>query len=100
MSPLVSREQVERVVRSILLKEVGAATRPGGNGNGNGAVVAYRPNVVANISARHCHLTQADVNALFGEGYQLTAMKTLYQATDFAANETVAVVGPRQRMIP
>ncbi len=27
-------------------------------------------------------------------------MKRLYQATDFAANETVAVVGPRQRMIP
>ena len=27
-------------------------------------------------------------------------MKRLYQDTDFAANETVAVVGPRQRMIP
>jgi propanediol utilization protein len=27
-------------------------------------------------------------------------MKTLYQSTDFAANESVAVVGPRQRMIP
>ena len=33
-------------------------------------------------------------------GYQLTPMKRLYQDTDFAANETVAVVGPRQRMIP
>src|SRR5262249_29721861 len=61
---------------------------------------AYRPNLVANISARHCHLTQEDVNVLFGEGYQLTAMKALYQATDFASNETVAIVGPRQRMIP
>ena len=28
-------------------------------------------NVVANISARHCHLTQADVEVLFGPGYQL-----------------------------
>ena len=27
-------------------------------------------------------------------------MRRLYQDTDFAANETVAVVGPRQRMIP
>ena len=53
-----------------------------------------------NISARHCHLTQADVDVLFGPGYQLTAMRRLYQDTDFAANETVAVVGPRQRMIP
>jgi propanediol utilization protein len=56
--------------------------------------------VIVNISARHCHLTQADVDVLFGQGYQLTPMKRLYQDTDFAANETVAVVGPRQRMIP
>src|SRR5581483_10146098 len=31
---------------------------------------------------------------------RLTPLKMLYQATDFASNETVAVVGPRQRMIP
>ena len=53
-----------------------------------------------NISARHAHLTQADVDVLFGQGYQLTQMKRLYQDTDFASNETIAVVGPRQRMIP
>ena len=28
---------------------------------------------------RHCHLTQEDVDVLFGAGYQLTPMKTLYQ---------------------
>ena len=61
---------------------------------------AHRPNLVVNISARHCHLTQEHVDILFGPGYQLTELKRLYQATDFAANETVAVVGPRQRMIP
>src|SRR6185437_12873878 len=33
-------------------------------------------------------------------GARLTPLKKLYQSTDFAANETVAVVGPRQRMIP
>ena len=58
------------------------------------------PRVIVNISARHCHLTQADVDVLFGMGYQLSPLKRLYQDTDFAANETVAVVGPRQRMIP
>jgi propanediol utilization protein len=56
--------------------------------------------LVVHISARHCHLTQEDVYVLFGTGYQLTTMRRLYQETDFAANETVAVVGPRQRMIP
>ena len=93
MNTVVSRGQVEDLVRSILRQQLnGAAAKS------NGA--AYKPNVVANISARHCHLTQGDVDVLFGKGYQLTPMKTLFQSTDFAANETVAVVGPRQRMIP
>jgi propanediol utilization protein len=74
------------MVRSILEQQIGS----------NG----HKPNLVVNISARHAHLTQADVDALFGTGYQLTQMKRLYQDTDFAANETIAVVGPRQKMIP
>lgn len=99
MSTVVSRDQVEHLVRSILRQHLGGSAPAQGNGRA-AAAAPYRPKVVANISARHCHLTQADVDVLFGPGYQLTPMKTLYQATDFAANETVAVVGPRQRMIP
>jgi putative phosphotransacetylase len=96
MSTAVSRDRVEQLVRSIIRQQIGDRATGPRPSNGDG----YRPHVVANISARHCHLTQADVDVLLGAGYQLTAMKTLYQATDFAANETVAVVGPRQRMIP
>jgi propanediol utilization protein len=90
----VKRDQIEQMVRAILRRQLAGGQASAANGT------AYKPHVVANISARHCHLTQADVNVLFGEGAQLTPMKSLYQATDFAANETVAVVGPRQRMIP
>ncbi|MBV8233154.1 MAG: transcriptional regulator, partial [Planctomycetaceae bacterium] len=91
-----SRVQVEQLVRSILRRQLGE----GAAAVADGEAVARRPHLVANISARHCHLAQADVDVLFGDGYQLTPMKTLYQSTEFAANETVAVVGPRQRMIP
>jgi propanediol utilization protein len=93
-----SREHVEMIVRSIIQKQMASAN--GHAANGQVARPAVEPKVVVNISARHCHLTQADVDILFGPGYQLTEMKRLYQATDFASNETVAVVGPRQRMIP
>jgi propanediol utilization protein len=96
MSTLVSRDQVESLVRSILLKQMGVPP----SGNGHVSAPSYKPKLVVNISARHCHLTQADVDVLFGNGYRLTPMRRLYQDTDFAANETVAVVGPRQRMIP
>src|SRR5580658_5560743 len=91
-----SRSQVESVVRSILRKHATAD----GAVNGRAHAVAAAPKLVVNISARHCHLTQADVDILFGPGYQLTVMRRLYQDTDFASNETIAVVGPRQRMIP
>ena len=93
LATLPDRAAIERLVRSILEQKVGANGKPTGDGG-------YRPNLVVNISARHAHLKQEDVDVLFGEGYKLTPMKTLYQATDFASNETIAVVGPRQRMIP
>src|SRR5579875_393909 len=93
-----TREQVEDLVRAILRERLGDGIGP--SANGQAASVGYRPNLVVNISARHCHLTQADLEVLFGPGYRLTEMRRLYQATDFASNETVAVVGPRQRMIP
>jgi propanediol utilization protein len=86
----IDRAQIERMVRQTLAGLTNGAPRTAG----------YTPNLVVNISARHCHLTQADVDILFGKGYQLTELKRLYQSTDFAANETVAVVGPRQRIIP
>lgn len=47
------------------------------------------------VSARHIHLSQADIQILFGEGYELTPMKDLSQPGQFAAAETVAVEGPR-----
>ena len=91
-----TRDQIESLVRSIILKSVGGRAPAPTGGSGQ----AGPPKVVVNISARHCHLTQEDVDVLFGKGHQLTPMKRLYQDTDFAAEETVAVVGPRQRMIP
>ncbi len=62
--------------------------------------VAEAPNpLVVNVSARHCHLTQDAVDALFGKGYQLRPLKWLYQEGQFAAHESVTLIGPRSRVI-
>lgn len=50
------------------------------------------------VSARHVHLTQADVEALFGAGYQLTKKKEL-MGGQFASNEQVTIVGLKLRAI-
>ena len=61
---------------------------------------AAAPNpLVVNISARHCHLTQAAVEALFGKGHQLQTFKWLYQEGQFAAKEMLTLIGPRSRVI-
>ena len=61
---------------------------------------ASAPNpLLVNVSARHCHLTQEAVEALFGPGHKLGVFKWLYQDGQFAAKETLTLVGPRSRVI-
>ena len=55
--------------------------------------------LVVNISARHCHLTPEAVESLFGKGHKLTVHKWLYMDGQFAAKETVTLIGPRSRVI-
>ncbi|MFF2482570.1 phosphate propanoyltransferase [Paenibacillus sp. NPDC058071] len=47
------------------------------------------------VSARHIHLSAEHVAILFGEGYELTEFKPLSQPGQYAANETVEVIGPK-----
>jgi len=45
--------------------------------------------ILIEVSARHCHLSQKDLDKLFGKNYQLKLMKDLSQRGQFAAQETV-----------
>jgi len=47
------------------------------------------------VSARHMHLSQKDVEKLFGKGHQLTHLRDLIQTEGWATEERVEVVGPR-----
>lgn len=62
--------------------------------------MAVAPNpLVVNVSARHCHLTPEAVETLFGKGHKLEVHKWLYQDGQFAAKETLTLIGPRSRVI-
>ncbi|MGL4594529.1 MAG: phosphate propanoyltransferase [Thermoguttaceae bacterium] len=84
----LERSDIEAIVRSVVQNRF----RPF-------AAAVLKPKLVVSISARHLHLTDADVRTLFGKE-SLTKMKDLYQDGFFAAEETVMVVGPRRRMLP
>lgn len=82
----IDRSAVERIVREIVLKQLGKA--------------GVKPELVVSISARHVHVTDEDCERLFGPGHKLTPAKDLYQDGYYAAEETVMLVGPRRRMLP
>lgn len=53
---------------------------------------------IVETSARHVHLTQEDLETLFGAGYELTKKKDLSQPGQFACEERVTIVGGKKEM--
>jgi putative phosphotransacetylase len=47
------------------------------------------------VSNRHVHLSQRELEILFGRGYQLNPFKLLSQPRQYAASEKVDLIGPR-----
>jgi putative phosphotransacetylase len=84
----VSRELVEQIVREVVRSRLGDL--------GGGA----SSRLVVQASSRHMHVSREQLDVLFGEGYELTPDRPLYQEGNYAAKETVTLVGPRSRTIP
>lgn len=105
-SPSMDRSQVEQLVRQVLRDRLAGAS--------GASPVLHRPQqhhggpnpLVVNVSARHVHVTDADLEVLFGPGARLTKLKDLYQQGEFASEQAVNIIAPgapgspRNRMIP
>ena len=87
----LDRKQIEALVRRAVYDRLPDAQL---------AQAPPAPRLVVNMSARHVHLNQKALNALFGAGAELTVQKALYQEGAFAAEQTVSVFGPRKQVIP
>lgn len=53
-------------------------------------------NVNVEVSARHVHLSQEDIEKLFGKGYELKVKKDI--AGGFVAEERVTLTGPKRTL--
>jgi putative phosphotransacetylase len=100
----LNRRDVEQLVREVLTQKLRSRATPPPTREQH-AVEPSRAGgpphpLVVNVSARHMHVSQADLETLFGPGAKLTKLKDLYQQGEFASEQLVTVVGPRQRIIP
>jgi putative phosphotransacetylase len=100
----LKRSEVEQLVREVLLEKLkrGQTPPPSVERHAQQASGAGGPPhpLVVNVSARHMHVTPQDLEVLFGPGSKLTKLKDLYQEGEFASEQLVTLVGPRQRIIP
>src|SRR5262245_18473391 len=100
----LERAEVEQLVREVLRAKLrGQAVPP--PAQERHAAMPMRAGgpphpLVVNVSARHMHVTSEALEVLFGPGAKLTKLKDLYQEGEFASEQLVTVVGPRQRIIP
>src|SRR4051794_665645 len=103
-STRLERAEVERLVREVLTQRLRGQVTPAPARERHAALARQAggpPNpLVVNVSARHMHVTPADLEVLFGPGATLTKLKDLYQQGEFASEQLVTIVGPRQRIIP
>ena len=83
----ISNKDIESIVKNVLA-ELGASTP-----------TAEDNTIPVGISNRHIHLNEADLETLFGSGYQLTHFKDLSQPGQYACKETLTLVGPSMRAI-
>ena len=85
----LSRSQIEEMVKAVIMSL----------GKDSKAAPACDGCVPIGISNRHIHLSEADLETLFGKGYKLTPIKELSQPGQYACKETLTIVGPSLRPI-
>jgi putative phosphotransacetylase len=83
----IDRAAVEQIVRQVALEYLGKGK------------CEAAPELVVQASSRHMHVCREDMDVLFGPGSELTFDRPLFQEGNFAAKETVTIVGPRSRLI-
>ncbi|OGS22468.1 MAG: phosphate propanoyltransferase [Elusimicrobia bacterium RIFOXYA2_FULL_39_19] len=54
--------------------------------------------IMANISNRHLHVSEEDLQILFGAGSKLTNIRDLVQPGQYACKETVTIVTPKNKI--
>lgn len=86
--------ELEQIVRSVVASAVDGYMNSSGAGFAPQASVSLFE-VPAEASGRHVHLSEEDVQKLFGAGHTLTEKRALSQPGQYLAEERVTLIGPK-----
>ena len=84
----MDKAQLAKIVTEVVIQQLGRGkvdTKP----------EKAKSEITVGISNRHVHLSQADLEILFGPKAELTRFKDLSQPGQFAAEQKVTLVGPK-----
>lgn len=95
VEPYVDNDLIDQIVQRVVsrMREPSAEVKPSA-GSEDG-----RRLTPVNVSVRHLHLCREHLDVLYGKGFELEPRNKLYQPGEFAANQTVTLVGPRMRCL-
>ena len=85
----ISTEKIAEMVRRAIY-EINSASNSTSTNEGG---------IPIGVSNRHIHLSKADLETLFGKGYELTPIKDLSQPGQYACKELLTIIGPSMRPI-
>ena len=85
----ISTEKIAEMVKNVLLEMNGVANMQNTESG----------DIPIGVSNRHIHLSQNDLETLFGKGYELTPIKELSQPGQYACKEVLTIIGPSMRPI-
>ena len=101
-TPSIDQDVLNRIVREVFerlsLEKVPRETVPRAGAQPDGLAINPKK-IPVGVSVRHVHLSREHLEKLFGTGAELHPMRELYQPGTFAAQETVALIGPKTRLL-
>ena len=99
---LIDQEVLNRIVREVF-ERIGTTAPPR---QSTGAAPGAQDNlpidtkrIPVGVSVRHIHLCQEHLEKLFGPGAGLHHLRELYQPGTHAEKETLALIGPKTRLL-
>ncbi|HUT62395.1 MAG TPA: phosphate propanoyltransferase [Anaerolineae bacterium] len=98
----VDQEILDRIVREVFerMSLQGPETVPTGEIVSKEHGVSIHPKKIPiGVSVRHVHLSNKDLQTLYGTGAVPHPVKELYQPGTYAAQETVGLIGPKMRLL-